>query len=206
MDAGVKGALSERRGIPWRSVALMAVVGIAFGLRAVRLGAQGFWFDEAYTHWIARLPLSESWRAIGRRSSPASVLAVAKVALLLGQGERQCLPSAIFGALTVWVVFRLGARWAGSSAAWISALLLAVSLIHVWHSGDARMYSLLVLLGSGCMLAFTSGSALPASEARQRWPGFYAPTYPLLRPLVPLVHSSIYTPSGTIHGDPAGPG
>lgn len=199
MDAGVKGALSERRGIPWRSVALMAVVGIAFGLRAVRLGAQGFWFDEAYTHWIARLPLSESWRAIVVDGvHPPLYYAVAKVALLLGQGEAAMrLPSAIFGALTVWVVFRLGARWAGSSAAWISALLLAVSPIHVWHSGDARMYSLLVLLGSGCMLAFTSWLTRPRFRSAAALAGVSALAYlthyfALFVPLVQFVHLTLH--------------
>lgn len=199
MESGQGGEVTERTRARRRSLALLAIVGIAFLLRAAPLGAQGFWFDEAYTHWIARLPLAESWRAIVADGvHPPLYYAIARAALLIGESEAALrLPSAVFGALTVAVVFWLGERWASATAGWLAAALLAVSPIHVWYSGDARMYALLVLLGSCCMLAYTSwrarprlasAAALVVSSALVYLTHYFA----LFLPLVQFVHLGLH--------------
>jgi len=186
---------ASRTDIPWRALALWALTGIAFGIRAAGLGVQGFWFDEAYTHWIARLSLGDAWQVVVADGvHPPLYYAVARAALLLGQSEAFLrLPSAILGALTVPAIFRLAARWAGPSTGWIAALLLAVSPIHVWYSTDARMYALLAFLGAVCMLAYTAwlerpGALNAAAFVAASMLAYLTHYFALFLPLVQFIH------------------
>jgi outer membrane biosynthesis protein TonB len=53
--------------------------------------------------------------------------------------------SALFGTLTVPVIYRLARRIAGKTAGLLAALILAVSPFHVRFAQEARMYTLLAL-------------------------------------------------------------
>ena len=56
------------------------------------------------------------------------------------------LPSVLFGAATVPVIYRLGRQLLDPVTATLGALLAAVSPYYVWYSQDAKMYPLLVLI------------------------------------------------------------
>lgn len=61
------------------------------------------------------------------------------------------IPSVILGVATVWLSYLLGKDFFGKKVGIISALLLAVSPLHVYYSQEARMYSLSAFV---CILSF----------------------------------------------------
>ena len=189
----VRSALASRPGLEGVGVAILT--GAALLLRLYRLGWQGLWFDEAYTLFIARMPAVEAWRALVVDGvHPPLFYALQKAALALGQSEFALrLPSAVFGAAAVPLVYILGRRWAGWGTGALAALLLALSPFHLWTSQDARMYSLLAALALACMLTFdgvlrrpglATGAAFVASSALAYLTHYFA----LMLPLVQLVY------------------
>jgi uncharacterized membrane protein len=63
-----------------------------------------------------------------------------------GRGEAFVrFPSAIVGAFSILLILLLGRNLLSRPAAWLAALLLAVSPTHVWYSQEARMYALLAM-------------------------------------------------------------
>jgi uncharacterized membrane protein len=196
--AAAQAEPSARTGIAWGSVALWALTAIALAIRCANLAAQGFWFDEAYTHWISRLPAADAWRVVVADGvHPPLYYAIARAALLLGESEAALrFPSAVFGALTVPVVFWVGARWAGRATGWIAALLVAFSPIHVWYSTDARMYVLLAFLGAVVMLTYLTWLERPGGATSAALVGFSALAYlthyfALFLPLIQFVHLAL---------------
>ena len=189
----VRSALASRPGLEGVGVAILT--GAALLLRLYRLGWQGLWFDEAYTLFIARMPAVEAWRALVVDGvHPPLFYALQKAALALGQSEFALrLPSAVFGAAAVPLVYILGRRWAGCETGALAALLLALSPFHLWTSQDARLYSLLAALALACMLTFdgvlrrpglATGAAFVASSALAYLTHYFA----LMLPLVQLVY------------------
>src|SRR5262245_50634953 len=63
------------------------------------------------------------------------------------------LPAAVFGAVTVPVMYKLGERLAGSRAAWVAAILAATSPFNIYHSQEVRFYSLFMFAAAVFMLA-----------------------------------------------------
>ncbi len=75
---------------------------------------------------------------------------------LLGENEFSArLPALFMGIAGIYVLFKLGQRFAGAGPGLIAALLLSVSAFHIDHSTEARGYSglmLCALLSSLCYL------------------------------------------------------
>jgi 4-amino-4-deoxy-L-arabinose transferase-like glycosyltransferase len=130
-------------------MALAALTLLAAALRLGGLGSQPLWEDEAQTYWIATQPLAGLVHSLSRDCSPPLYYLLVHLWARVGSsGEAWLrLPSAIFGIVTVpclaLVARRLGGNhWVGLG----SALVLAISPLHIWHSQEARMYTLLALL------------------------------------------------------------
>ncbi len=138
------------------------VVGVltlaALAIRLVDLGKQGLWFDEAYSAFIARLPLVQAWQAlVADGVHPPLYYALLRIVVHFGDSEIALrLPSALAGALTIPVLYSLGKWSAGRRAALAAAGMLALSPFHVWQSRDARMYALLGLLWVACLLSYVT--------------------------------------------------
>ena len=78
------------------------------------------------------------------------------------------LPAAIFGIATVAVLFKIGAKLGGWRAGITAALLAATSPFNIYHSQEARFYSLFMLAAAAFMLATISYIDSPKS-ARGRF-------------------------------------
>lgn len=129
---------------------------LAFSLRIFRLGAQGFWFDEAYSHFIAHMPLSEGLEAmVVDGVHPPLFNLIQKVALFLGESETAFrIPSVIFGVLAVVLIYLFVKQWFGERVALFAGLLLAISPFHLWYSQEARAYAMLAALALATMLVY----------------------------------------------------
>ncbi|MFQ5921955.1 MAG: glycosyltransferase family 39 protein [Anaerolineales bacterium] len=136
---------------------LAALVGAALAVRLFGLGRQGLWFDEAYSIFVAKLPLAFSMNVlISDGVHPPLYYLIQRIALLLGEGEAAVrLPAMLFGLLAVPLMFLLGNLWAGERTGLIAAALIVLSPFHIWYSQEARMYSALMTLSILCMFAYT---------------------------------------------------
>ena len=88
---------------------------------------------------------------------------------LAGDGELAVrLPSILAGALLVPLVYALARAWAPGAPAVLASLLVAVNPFLLWHSQDARMYTLLPAFATASL-----GFATRALDGRSGWPIHY---------------------------------
>jgi mannosyltransferase len=131
----------------WAAVGIVAAVLVGVALRFVSRGP--LWLDEAQSLAIAQQPLSHLADALRHDGAPplyylllhwwvqafgASTFAVRAL-------------SAIPAVLALPVVLRLGRRIGGDAVGIAAVVLLAVSPFATRYAVEARMYSLLLLLG-----------------------------------------------------------
>jgi asparagine N-glycosylation enzyme membrane subunit Stt3 len=132
-------------------------VALGSSLRAYQIGGEGLWIDEAFSIWLARRPWGEMvrWVATVDQHPPLYYTLLHGWIRIFGDGEVSARAlSALFGTLTLAVVYLLGRRLADEKVGLVSALVLAVSPFHVRFGQEARMYTLLTLSGSLAMYAF----------------------------------------------------
>ena len=137
---------SERRVV---LVALAGIVGVATVLRAVQLGHDSLWVDEAFSARIA----GSGWgslfdQATSADPNPPLYYVILHLWIgLFGDSELALRSlSAVVGVLLVFVVYMVGRKLGGSGVGLAAALLAAVSEFFVHYSQEARVYSLLALL------------------------------------------------------------
>jgi len=121
---------------------LLSVTGLALVLRLYQLGAESLWSDEGYSIRDAMYPAL----AVGLR--PVYYL-ILHAWMRLGLGGNEFLlrlPAAIFGVAGVWALFGLGRRLFDRPVALLASVFMAVSVLHINHSQEVRMYSLAALL------------------------------------------------------------
>ena len=148
---------------------IMAAVALAaFALRMFHLGTQELRGDEAFGYFFSLNSLAEIVKSTIalREPHPVASYFLQHVWLALAGHSEVALRFANvwFGVLAVALVYRLGRRIGlGAATAALAAALLAVSPYAIWHSQDARMYSL--------SLALTVASTWLAIEvsSRRRW-------------------------------------
>ncbi len=128
-------------------LAVVALMVLAALPRFYELGSPGFYGDEELTALVSR-----SVSAGGPANMPSGMpyhraithtYMNAVSARLLGSDEELSyrVPAAIFGTLTVPMLFLLARPLVGSPAALLAAVLLAVSEWHIATSREARMYA-----------------------------------------------------------------
>lgn len=124
---------------------------LALALRLHRLGAESLWIDEGYSISNTNHFDPTAW---AQNVRPIYYLFL-WIWMRLGHGEFFLrLPSAIFGAGAVVMVYLLGKRLVGERAGILASLLMAISPLQVNHSQEIRMYSLAVLLALAAMYEF----------------------------------------------------
>jgi hypothetical protein len=116
---------------------LVLIVALAAVLRFYKLGEWSFWSDE-YTTVQRALTLFEDGFAVGSLSRMATYLTMD----LWGISEASArLPAAVFGLLTVPVLYFLVKRMFDPVVALIASALLAIAPWHVYWSQNARFYA-----------------------------------------------------------------
>lgn len=122
---------------------------------ATVLGQGTAWFDESFSLHFASKPLPEMLSALSHDVHPPLHAALLNVWMkLVGTGifEARML-SVVLGVLAVPVMMRLASRY-GKEAAFVSGSVTALSPILLFHSADARMYPLLLVLVALATQAF----------------------------------------------------
>ncbi len=128
-------------------LAALLIILLAFGLRVYRLDYQELRGDESFGYFFVQRSYTGMIDATIELAEPHPVGSYFVLKPWLGAaGDSEFalrFPSAWFGvlatALTLRLAMRLGFRRRGG---WLAALLLAISPYAIWHSQDARMYSM----------------------------------------------------------------
>jgi mannosyltransferase len=129
--------------------ALLIIIALGAALRVYELDADSLWLDEASSIKFARDSLPGIIETTARDvHPPLYYFALHYWMNLFGDSETSArLLSALFGILALPVTYKLALRLFDQATALLATLLLALSRFHLEFSQEARMYSLLCLLG-----------------------------------------------------------
>lgn len=135
----------------------MLVTATGLFLRLYGLGNASISMDEAVDLFLAGLSIADIWAYIahGFIFHPPLFYWVQHVVLLFGTGEFILrLPSALYGALTIPVVYLIGKEFHSRDIGILAAGLLAVSPFHIFYSQDARPYAMMLLFCAIALVYF----------------------------------------------------
>jgi mannosyltransferase len=152
------GAAPRRRWheIGWASTAGLAALAAVSG--ALRLGGRGFslWVDEGMSVGIASHPLGVIPTVLSQDGSPPLYYLLLNLWMgVFGSSEAAVRSmSLVVATAAVPVAWWAARSLFGSRVGWVAAVLVAFSSYLTLHSREARMYSLVVLLGLVAVSAF----------------------------------------------------
>ncbi len=173
-DSGFRGQpmirIADRQGI---LLALLLLFGLT--LRVYDLGAQSVWIDEALSLAWAKLPVTSIvYEGAHDNQAPLYFILLRWWMRLGPETEAWArLFSALLGTVLIGVFYLFVSEFAEKAVALVSAGLLTVAPLAVWHSQDARVYMLMLvssyagllfllryLRGGGLLFLIGSGIAL----------------------------------------------
>lgn len=128
---------------------LLAILLLAAFVRLNGLNEPGLWLDEISYTIAAQSPIidqiAKPAEALHLSFDPA--LSAIPFSLSLSLGFSNYLvrfPAALFGIMSVAVIYRVGRMFFGNRVGLISALLLSTSSFHIFYSQEARSYAQLL--------------------------------------------------------------
>ena len=130
----------------------VALLALAFGLRAFAVGRPALRGDEGFSVALAAKPVREMVALMLQSEPNPPLYFVALKGWIAFAGSSELAlrwPSVLAGAMLVALTYQLGRAWLGRSAAAGAAALAAFNPFLVWYSQDARVYSLLAALVLG---------------------------------------------------------
>lgn len=156
-------ALADRT-LPRETVplGLLLITLLALVLRLHRLGEDSFWVDELITLWQGSVEGYGLWEQfLDDLQNPLPMVLVTWMRSVSESEAWLRLPGAVLGALSPWLLFRVGRRVMGPRAALFAALLLAIHPFHLAHCQEVRGYPYLVFFGLAATdVALAAGSRL----------------------------------------------
>ena len=132
-------------------VHILIITIIALFLRFFLLGSQSLWMDEATVYLQTKVDsvfdvYSIVFGQVGH-IGPLFHIFNYLFSLLFGYSEWALrMPSAIYGTISVVLVYKIAEALKNNRVALFSSVLMAFSPVHVWYSQEARMYSLWIML------------------------------------------------------------
>jgi cellulose synthase (UDP-forming) len=198
METERKGLAERVQARPAAIVAALSLFGLF--LRTALVNVQSLRLDESLTLKQSEFGLVEMWlyQVQSNVHVPLYHTVVHFWIQVFGRSEWALrLPSVIFGAAAVPLMYLLARRLVGSRAAIFAAAMAAASPFWVWHSNEARMYPLLLMLALGSMVLFLraldrGGLINWIAYAFVTALSFYTHYFALLMPLVHLAYLGIY--------------
>jgi uncharacterized membrane protein len=145
-------------------------------LRFAGLGNESIWLDEVTSILIARmgLPSVVAWTAADIHP-PLYYFALH---FWLGLGESEFAVRALSAMLGVWtiaILYTLARELFDTDVALLSALLLALSPMHIWYSQEARMYSMVTAWSLLASYLLVLALRRPAELMAGRFAGLRSP-------------------------------
>ncbi len=129
-------------------ILLAGIIMIALGLRLYGLGTKSLWLDEIGQARVARADLVGILRGVRAHhgAQPLDYLITAVVLRVSPYEWVLRLPAALWGSLSVYLLYRLGKSMHSERTGLVAAVLLSVHPLHIRYSQELRFYSLFVFL------------------------------------------------------------
>ncbi|MDV4343675.1 phospholipid carrier-dependent glycosyltransferase [Methanoculleus sp. YWC-01] len=190
--------------VSWILIGLAAAGAL---LRLYNLGGNSLWLDEAATLTFARQTLAGIWETTAAGEfNPPLFYWLEHGMLLFGESEfvLRLLP-ALFGILTVPVVYLIGREFRDRNVGLIAAALLAFSPFHIFYSQEARAYAPMLFFFSLALLFYVRAGRSDETRswvlfgvfsAAAFWMHFYA-----VVPVAVLILHALVTRAGEIRKD-----
>ncbi len=146
---------------------LLPLLLLAFALRLYHLPDSNVWWDEGWSVWLGRLPLSRiAYLTALDEHPPLHYWLLAGWDRLAGEETFAVRFSTVVPAVAaVALIYRLGKRIAGPITGLTAALLLTIARFHVEWSQEIKMYALATLF----TLASLHCLICALEEQRSRW-------------------------------------
>jgi hypothetical protein len=128
---------------PWWVLIITLVGGF---LRVFMLGTKGMWLDETFSVWLANHSVPEMlhWMVRIDQHPPLYYLLLHYWIALHGDTPYDVrLLSALFGTVTIPVIYLIGKRLSGAVMGLAAAVFLALSPFNIYYAQETRMYTLL---------------------------------------------------------------
>jgi glycosyltransferase involved in cell wall biosynthesis len=133
----------------WSQRVMIGVVLIGAALRFINLGRASFWYDELLQANIAAHDLPTILSKMFENAAMPLDYFSTHVMLIFGQSEFWLrFPAAMWGVLTLPLIYQIGRRLFDRTIGVTAAGLLAVIGVHAFYSQELRPYALLVFLAT----------------------------------------------------------
>lgn len=121
------------------------IIGII--LRTYALYTNEFWFDEAFTYFVAKLPFSPLLEAILIDNNPPLYYLIIHYVLMISHNEIIIrLPSLVLNLATLYFLFKLLNTYINRKVALIATSLFSLSPLAIYLSSTVRLHSLALFL------------------------------------------------------------
>jgi mannosyltransferase len=146
---------------------LAIVTALGAALRLVQLGAKPLWLDEAFSLWVANLPVPILLRQVASLDQhPPLYYLLLRLWMRFGQSDSWARTlSACASVLNIPVLYLLGRHLEQRETGLLAALILALSPFHILYAQEARMYALFSL--SACLALWALACLLTDPRAGQ---------------------------------------
>ena len=136
--------------VTWWVVALTIAAGL---LRFYRIGSQSLWVDELWTLKAAVVGGTFTAASLFTNiQGPAHAAVVHLVSAVSSSEVALRGISAVFGTLTIPVIYHLGAETVDRRTGLIAATLATVSPFLIWYSQELRNYAMLIFFAAAATL------------------------------------------------------
>lgn len=138
---------------PWLVLAMTVFGGF---LRVLLLGTKGMWLDETFSVWLANQNLADmlQWIIKIDQHPPLYYLLFHFWVNLNGDTPYDArLFSALFGTVTIPVIYLIGKRISGAVVGVAASVFFALSLFNIYFAQETRMYTLLTFMISVAIYA-----------------------------------------------------
>jgi mannosyltransferase len=152
------GRQDSRRMPVWQTgpFLVLPIVAVAFALRVFHLASQSFWYDEAFSVYLASMPPADIIARTAADIHPPLYYFLLHIWMLaVGPSEFAVrFLSLALGVLTVPLFFHLSRRLlrfispVASRSGLPATAICAIAPFYIWYSQEARMYTLLTFLGA----------------------------------------------------------
>ncbi|MHA2131492.1 MAG: glycosyltransferase family 39 protein [Promethearchaeota archaeon] len=128
---------------------LLVILLTSLFIRIFELSAESLWADEFYSINLAGKSLTQIIRITSTKDfhPPLYYIILHYWTKIFGTSEFAArFPSAIFGFLSVFMIYKVGELIFNKEIGLLSSLILGLNIFHIHYSQDVRMYSQLTLL------------------------------------------------------------
>lgn len=132
-----------------------AIISLGLVLRILALTQHDFWFDEAFTYHISKLPFKQILTAVSADNNPPLYYILIHFVIAVNKNEVILrLPSLAAGMATILLTYFLVYKFIRKSAALTSTAFVSLSPLTIYLSTEARPHSLGILFATLEIIAF----------------------------------------------------